>query len=149
MSPTPQHTIPGLQSAIASAVYSKYQRDLYSLDACEDDYEEAVVQENKLLLGLLQSEVKCKHNNSVPKVPELTSNQVNIDSFHNPSFTFVQSVPTGIWLIRHNLNCNPQVQVRDTSGNVLTPQIAYPNPVLVQLTFNTLVAGKAYLYQTP
>lgn len=149
MNPKVKHNIHDLQCKMAEAVHQKYQKDLYSLSACENDYDESQMQEDKLILGLLQSGVICKGKQHVPKVPILIGNQVDIDNFHNPSFTFVQAVATGVWLIRHNLNCNPQIQVRDVQGNSITGQVSYINSTLVQITFNTLIAGKAYLYQIP
>lgn len=151
-----QHTIHDLQCGMADMIYQKYQQDLYSLKACVDDYNTEVMEEDKLLLDVLQSDTRCGdvRHPKVVSVPLLcaATNQTTIDSFYSPtrksSFEFVQSTPTGVWLITHSLGYNPQVVIVDFSGHNLTGQIQYINTNTLQITFTSLLSGKAYLYPT-
>lgn len=60
-------------------------------------------------------------------------------------YTFVQSTPTTIWHIAHNLDGYPVVVAVDNSGNVVEPAVQYTDVNTVVLTFDVAVSGKAYL----
>lgn len=154
MNPKTQHTIHDLQCNMADMTFQKYQKELYSLRNCPDEYSEDDMEEDKLLLGLLQSGEKygdVRHP-KVSLVPPLcgATNQVVQDNFYHsalrPIFEFVQSTPTGVWLITHSLGYSPQVTLRDFSGNPLFGQITVINTNTIEITFTSLVSGKAYLY---
>lgn len=154
MNPKTQHTIHDLQCTMADMTFQKYQKELYSLRDCPDEYSEDEMQEDKLFLGLLQSGETCG-NARHPKVistPQLcgASNQVIQDSFYQsalrPSFEFVQSTPTDVWLITHSLGYVPQVTLRDFSNNPLLGQVIAINNNTIEITFTFLTSGKAYLY---
>lgn len=154
MNPKTQHTIHDLLCTMADMTFQKYQKELYSLRDCPDEYSEDNMEEDKLLLGLLQSGEKCgdARHPKVISTPQLcsTSNQVLQDSFYQsslrPSFEFVQSTPTGVWLITHSLGYIPQVSLRDFSDNLLLGQVTAINNNTIEITFAFLASGKAYLY---
>lgn len=130
-------------------IFEKYQQELYSLSACEGDYNIDTIEEQKLQMGLLQSNVQCPKkqrkihaalsipNPSIPLVA--TTGNVVV-------FQFIQINPAGVWIIAHNLGYNPQVTVFDTHGNPVPASIRYLDSNTLQLTFNTIIGGRANLY---
>lgn len=138
-----------IQCSFAEMVFEKYQQELYSLSACEVDYNIDEIEEQKLQMTLLQSNVRCsekKHkiraalsipNPSIPLVASTGGAVV---------FQFIQINPAGVWVIAHNLGYNPQVNVFDTHGNPVAASIRYLDSNTLQLTFNTIIGGRANLY---
>lgn len=61
------------------------------------------------------------------------------------TFTWTQSIPLSVWTIPHNLNKFPSVNVVDTLGNVIYPDVSYVDSNTVQITHGSAFAGKAYL----
>jgi hypothetical protein len=61
------------------------------------------------------------------------------------SFVFTQGVPAATWVIVHNLNKYPSIEVVDTGDSVIIPTIHYDNPNQITATFGSATSGKAYL----
>lgn len=142
-----------LQCIMADAVYEEYQKQMYGLDACHSDYNESDMEEHKLLLDLKRSGATCLKKTT--KIEAAGHNPLP----HYPSpippptssifvMTFVQSNPAGTWLIQHNLGYNPIVEAYNNEGTPVPSSIKYLDRNSLQLTFNTIIGGKAYLYQS-
>lgn len=56
-----------------------------------------------------------------------------------------QTIASTIWSIRHTLAKFPTVVILDGSGNLVTGVISYSSKSLLLLTFNSAIAGTAYL----
>lgn len=61
------------------------------------------------------------------------------------TYTFTQAAPIKVWDIIHNLNCFPSVTVVDSGGSEIIPTIVYINNNRIQLMFDNITSGKAYL----
>lgn len=143
-------TIHELQCTLAQATYEEYQKQLYGLKACHSDYDENLMEEWKLLLDWKKSGVTCPSKKvsldaakNIPKVLPVTQAYVKA-----LVMTFVQSNPAGIWLIQHNLGYNPLVEIYDNNNTPIPGSLKYLDKSSLQVTFNSIIGGKAYLYQT-
>jgi len=58
---------------------------------------------------------------------------------------FTQAVTNTTWVIAHNLNKRPAVQIFDTAGTPLRGQITHIDDNNINIFFNKAVSGKAYL----
>lgn len=91
------------------------------------------------------------YNNRNIDIITKKSTNVNIDVGINGSnggdkfFKFVQSVPSSIWEIEHNLNKNPSVTVVDSAENVVIGDVEYINSNKLIIRFISGFSGKAYL----
>lgn len=61
------------------------------------------------------------------------------------SYVFTQEVPVTVWVIIHNLGYVPNVFIEDMSGNDILGVVTIINNNELTITFNSAVAGKAYL----
>ena len=61
------------------------------------------------------------------------------------TFVHVQSPPSSVWVVQHNLNRQPSVTVVDTGDSVVIPDVHYDSPMQVTLRFDSMTSGKAYL----
>lgn len=61
------------------------------------------------------------------------------------SFIFTQGPPSATWVIVHNLNKYPSIEVVDTGDSVIIPTIHYDNLNQITATFGSATSGKAYL----
>lgn len=61
------------------------------------------------------------------------------------TYTFTQLAPTHLWDIIHNLNRYPSVTVIDSGGSEIIPTIIYVSNNYIQLQFDNVTSGKAYL----
>lgn len=145
-------TIHDIQCLVAEATYEEYQKQMYGLNACHSDYDEELMEEWKLLLDLRKSEVTCPKKSS--KIEAVGHNPLPFYPSPTPTsvrsifvMTFVQSNPAGIWLIQHNLGYNPIVEAYNNIGTPIPGSIKYLDNNSLQITFNTIIGGKAYLYQ--
>lgn len=59
--------------------------------------------------------------------------------------THTQSVSSNQWVITHNLNKYPAVQVIDSAGNFCIGQVTHNSLNQTTLNFNSSFGGKAYL----
>lgn len=60
-------------------------------------------------------------------------------------FTFIQSVPSNTWIIKHDLGKNPSVSVVDSAGTDVIGECDYIDDNNVILRFTGIFSGKAYL----
>lgn len=83
-------------------------------------------------------------------VIELSSNEVDVVqiSLDTPTqggngqvFEHVQTVPSNVWTINHNLGFEPIVQVRDVTGNLLITDVRHVSINQIQITFAVATAG--------
>jgi hypothetical protein len=58
---------------------------------------------------------------------------------------FTQSSPSASWSIAHNLGKFPSVDVVDSGGNVLMPDILYVDLNNITVNFGAATSGKAYI----
>lgn len=80
------------------------------------------------------------------KVEELESKQAIIgNQTGDKSFTFVQSQNSDTWVIIHNLNKYPSVQIQDSAGTDVVGEIYYDSLNQITLRFSAPFSGKAYL----
>lgn len=139
-----------LQTEFADLVYENYLKEMYSVSACKSDYSESKVQELRLLIGWLASGVKCPEKHVTinaskgPIQPLAITNVVG----RTLAMTWVQSNPAGTWVITHNLGYNPVVEVYDNEGWPVPGTVKYLGPDTLQILFQSIVGGKAYLYTT-
>jgi hypothetical protein len=61
------------------------------------------------------------------------------------TYTFTQLAPVHLWDIVHNLNRYPSVTVIDSGGSEILPTIIYLDDDHIQLSFDNITSGKAYL----
>ena len=61
------------------------------------------------------------------------------------SYRHIQTVPSAVWTIPHNLGFYPNVSVVDSTGREVVGEITYVNMNTVQLTFSAAFGGEAYL----
>ena len=61
------------------------------------------------------------------------------------AYRHVQMTAATTWTINHGLSFYPNVQVVDTLGRMIVPDVQYPTAGQVVLTFNPAAAGEAYL----
>lgn len=56
-----------------------------------------------------------------------------------------QSALASTWLVAHNLNKYPSVEVVDTGNTVILPNVHYESANQITLTFSAPTSGKAYV----
>lgn len=61
------------------------------------------------------------------------------------TLTYAQAAPSAEWLITHTLNHRPNIIVFDNDGNEIEPDVSYPSPTLVRITFGFPMTGSAEL----
>jgi hypothetical protein len=60
------------------------------------------------------------------------------------NFVFVQALPSAEWVVAHNLNKFPSVEVVDSNGDEVEGDTHYLNTSTVVLTFVGAFSGKAF-----
>jgi len=70
--------------------------------------------------------------------PSITVNQ-------NSTYSHLQSTPSTLWDIQHNMGITPNVFTEDTIGNDIQGIIEVVDANRIKIYFNQPVAGKAYL----
>lgn len=80
------------------------------------------------------------------RVPEVQIRHViqqvaGLDRYHR----HVQSSPSAVWAVAHNLGKRPSVMVVDTALTVVDGDIEYVDDNHVEITFSAPFAGEAYL----
>ena len=78
--------------------------------------------------------------NGVVTVSNLTDFTVS-DKF----FEFTQNVASDEWVIEHNLDKYPSVNVVDSAGTIITGEVTYLSNNVLKINFQASFAGKAYL----
>lgn len=61
------------------------------------------------------------------------------------AYTHVQSVPSAVWTIDHNLGFNPVAVVLDSGGTQCEGAISYPTINQMVITFTGAFSGTAYI----
>lgn len=61
------------------------------------------------------------------------------------TYVFIQSIPSSIWTINHNLNKVPSVTVIDSAGSIVMGEISYIDMNNITTTFSGAFSGKALL----
>jgi hypothetical protein len=61
------------------------------------------------------------------------------------TYTHTQTSPSSLWTVIHNLGKNPSVEVVDSGGSEIVPDIHYDNINQVSISFGSVTSGKAYL----
>ena len=61
------------------------------------------------------------------------------------TFIFTQGSPSAIWVIPHNMDKFPSIEVVDTGDSVVIPTVHYDNSNQITATFGSATSGKAYL----
>lgn len=59
------------------------------------------------------------------------------------SYDHNQTVAATSWVVVHNLERTPVVQVRDSSGNVVEADVVHDSNVQATITFSLALAGRA------
>jgi hypothetical protein len=62
-----------------------------------------------------------------------------------PTLVFTQSILSALWTIVHNLGKYPSVEVVDSGGTVIIPDIVYVDTNTVTASFAAATSGKAYI----
>lgn len=71
-----------------------------------------------------------------------SGNTVTITS---ETYVFVQGIPSDTWVINHNLNKYPTVDLVDSSGRVFKSEVDYTDTNSLVVYINGSLSGKAYL----
>lgn len=61
------------------------------------------------------------------------------------TYIYDQTTPSATWVIQHNLQKYPSVEVVDSAGTVVEGGISYDNDNQITITFVGAFSGKAYL----
>jgi hypothetical protein len=61
------------------------------------------------------------------------------------TFVFTQGSPSDTWVILHNLNKYPSIEVVDTGFTVVIPTVHYDSQNQITAIFGSATSGKAYL----
>jgi len=61
------------------------------------------------------------------------------------NYVFTQAVPSASWAIFHGLGKFPAVNVVDSGGNEIVPDVLYVDTDHVTLSFASATSGKAYM----
>lgn len=78
---------------------------------------------------------------------QLVKNQLQADLvIHSGDkhYTHEQAVVSDTWIVTHNLNKKPSIEVVDSADNVVTGDYEYNDLNTVTLRFNGAFSGKAY-----
>jgi hypothetical protein len=73
------------------------------------------------------------------------NNTTIVNNIFGTSFVWTQSVQNTVWTIAHDLGYVPNVFAEDENGNDIVGVVGIINNNEITLTFNSPVAGKAYL----
>jgi hypothetical protein len=66
------------------------------------------------------------------------------DTQASSGYVHNQGTPSATWIVSHNLNRYPAVDVVDTGGSVVIPSILYNDVNTVTVTFGSATSGKAF-----
>jgi hypothetical protein len=61
------------------------------------------------------------------------------------AYVHTQTSPATLWTVVHNLGKNPSVEVVDSGGSEIIPDVHYDNINQVSISFGSATSGKAYL----
>lgn len=63
---------------------------------------------------------------------------------YKSGYVHLQSLPSNVWVVSHNLNKRPSVVVVDSAENVVVGEVLYNTNNQITLTFAGAFSGKAY-----
>jgi len=109
-----------------------------SLVSLDTDDREAI---SRMLRSLLSN--YYRYYESFGNVGELYSNSTKID-ITGTLFVYVQSEPSKIWYINHNLNTYPDITIISDGKEVIYANIQYVDYNNAIVTFNEAITGSAY-----
>lgn len=58
-------------------------------------------------------------------------------------YTHYQDLPADVWYIKHNLNKEPTIQVLNSAGDVIYPDIKHTSTNTAELYFKSSMSGRA------
>ena len=123
--------VPGLHISSKNIVNHQLESAIVTLVPIVEDVEEEVAKKVETVIGSPLLEV------------EREGDTVTITS---KTFEFEQGIASDIWVIEHNFNKKPSVDVVDSSGSVQIPnEIIYDTPNKVTVLFLAAFKGKAFL----
>lgn len=61
------------------------------------------------------------------------------------TFVYNQSIPSATWIITHNLDKYPSIEVVDSAGSLVEGEVTYNNNNQVTVSFIGAFSGVAYL----
>lgn len=144
----------------ANSVYVEYRRLNYGIKSCKpvtklyiDEMRKEIIDYYELGSGFTCPagcgcptcrETYDEYNNGCFDNCCVTNNTV-VNNVFGTSFTWVQSVESTIWTIRHNLGYVPNVFAEDENGVDIVGVVTIVNSDTIKIKFNTPVSGKAYL----
>lgn len=73
-----------------------------------------------------------------------TSDSTPIPGEGDLNYVHTQSAPSATWTINHNLNKFPAIDVVDTGGSVVIPDVRYDSSNQATITFGSPTSGRAY-----
>lgn len=75
-----------------------------------------------------------------------TSKDYGLYGENNPeTFVYIQSTPSEVWEIKHNLNKRPSITVVDSAGSVVVGEYNFIDGNTVICTFSGAFSGECYL----
>lgn len=102
--------------------------------------------QQELLLEQLAGSVPQTFSNPVVRVSPVVNVSTGGGSVTDPTtFTFIQTAPSTVWDIVHNLGGFPSVTTTDSTGHVILGQVQYISSNEVEVFFSVPLSGTAYL----
>ena len=163
-----------LETKFAQAVYREFKQKRFGLTPCcfttlsdlkiqkeLSDWESLNAQDLTVSTDINLA-LACSNDDLLATV-DFTVNQVYLDSIINRievlenvnitnnidekdlHYTHIQSVPSTLWTIEHNLNKLASVRIEDADGNDVIGEIDYVSTNKLIINFVIPVLGKAYL----
>ena len=78
-----------------------------------------------------------------PSLPIYTENPPLPGGAPTPTYTHIQTIPSLLWIVNHNLGVIVATTVFDTAGNEVEAEVANPTLNQTRISFSTATAGKA------
>ena len=64
---------------------------------------------------------------------------------NDTTYIFTQNTPSELWVINHNLNKYPSVDIVDSAGSIVEGDVVYADTNTIMITFSNQFSGMAYL----
>lgn len=151
-----------LSCKFSDMTYEKYLEKSYSIHSCVqdstfDDHDDYILQIDFLSSGFTASKDLHKLNVDLDLVAQIKGagkffniyNSTYITNNYTAGgegFVFTKAIAGTTWIIANPLSFCPNVTVIDTDGQRISGQVVYSsNCTTITISFNSAVAGKAYL----
>jgi hypothetical protein len=144
----------------ANSVYVEYRRLNYGIKSCRpgtklylDEMRKEIIDYYELGNGFT-CPTGCSCSTCVGHCHSYTDgcysdgcniNNTVVNNIFGTSFVWTQSAESTVWTIAHNLGYVPNVFAEDSATADIVGVISVVNLNTIKITFNTPVAGKAYL----